>query len=63
MLYGELIVLARMAGPTRRDPRLEVGWVLADPGEGSHPFLQTEGRHVEGTRSMATLAEPTVLPE
>ncbi len=63
MLQGDVIVLARMAGPTRRDLRLEIGCVVAGPGEGSHPFLRTGGRHVQGTRGMATLAEPTVLPE
>lgn len=61
MLQGEFVVLNRIAGPTRRDPRIEIVWQVAEPGQNAHPFLCSEG-HVEKLPVLAASAESGPLP-
>lgn len=62
MLQAELVVLARMAGPTRRDPRIELGWIVPEPAT-PHRFLRSEGHHGEANHGLTPLTETNLLPE
>ena len=59
MLHGEFVVVTRQAGPTRRDPRMEIGWQTP---ERSEPVARTGRRHAEEVSPVAAAETALVLP-